>query len=147
MHLQANELAVFKLWIGVPLILGFVFGFIRDRWSPFGRGDRAHILFFGVITAFIYGLMALMTPGYAMFLGGLFVATMAFKMVSSAVYGVVNTLAQRHAVTGQMSSLISIGSALPSLIPASAVVCSARHWEARAPRQQPVSCLAVRARR
>ena len=85
MHLQANELAVFKLWIGIPLILGFVFGFIRDRWSPFGRGDRAHILFFGVITALIYGLMALMTPGYAMFLGGLFVATMAFKMVSSAV--------------------------------------------------------------
>ena len=116
MHLQANELAVFKLWIGVPLILGFVFGFIRDRWSPFGRGDRAHILFFGVITAFIYGLMALMTPGYAMFLGGLFVATMAFKMVSSAVYGVINTLAQKHAVTGQMSSLISIGSGLPGLI-------------------------------
>jgi len=116
MHLQANELAVFKLWIGIPLILGFVFGFIRDRWSPFGRGDRAHILLFGVITAFIYGLMALMTPSYAMFLGGLFVATMAFRMVSSAVYGVINTLAQRHAVTGQMSSLINIGSCLPALI-------------------------------
>ena len=116
MHLQANELAVFKLWIGIPLILGFVFGFIRDRWSPFGRGDRAHILTFGVITALIYGLMALMTPGYAVFLSGLFVATMAFKMVSSAVYGVVNTLAKNHAVTGQMSSLINLGSSLPALI-------------------------------
>jgi len=116
MHLKANELAVFKLWIGIPLILGFVFGFIRDRWSPFGRGDRAHILLFGVITALIYGLMALMTPSYAMFLGGLFVATMAFRMVSSAVYGVVNTLAKKHAVTGQMSSLINLGSSLPALI-------------------------------
>ena len=116
MHLQANELAVFKLWIGLPLILGFVFGFIRDRWSPFGRGDRAHILLFGVLTALIYGLMALMTPSYAMFLGGLFVATMAFRMVSSAVYGVINTLAQKHAVTGQMSSLINLGSSLPGLI-------------------------------
>jgi MFS family permease len=116
MHLQANELAVFKLWIGIPLILGFVFGFIRDRWSPFGRGDRAHILFFGLLTALIYGLMALMTPGYAVFLGGLFVATMAFRMVSSAVYGVVNTLAKKHAVTGQMSSLINLGSSLPALI-------------------------------
>ena len=95
----------------------------------------------------IYGLMALMTPSYAMFLGGLFVATMAFKMVSSAIFGVINTLAQKRAVSGKMNSLISIGSALPSLIPASAVVCSARLWEARAPRQQPVSCLAVRARR
>jgi hypothetical protein len=33
MHLNANELAVFKLWVGIPLIVGFVFGFIRDRWS------------------------------------------------------------------------------------------------------------------
>jgi len=116
MHLQANELAVFKLWIGLPLILGFVFGFIRDRWSPFGRGDRAHILLFGVLTALIYGLMALMTPSYAMFLGGLFVATMAFKMVSSAIYGVINTLAQKHAISGKMSSLINTGGKIPDLI-------------------------------
>ena len=116
MHLQANELAVFKLWIGLPLILGFVFGFIRDRWSPFGRGDRAHILLFGVLTALIYGLMALMTPSYAMFLGGLFVATMAFKMVSSAIFGVINTLAHKHAISGKMSSLINTGGKIPDLI-------------------------------
>ena len=116
MHLQSNQLAVFKLWVGLPLIIGFVFGFIRDRWSPFGGGDRAHLLMFGVVTALIYGGMALMTPSYAVFLGGLFVATMAFRMVSSAVYGVTNTLAQKHAVSGQMSSVISIGSALPDLI-------------------------------
>jgi MFS family permease len=116
MHLQSNELAVFKLWIGLPLIVGFVFGFIRDRWSPFGGGDRAHLLVFGVATALIYGAMALADPSYAVFLGGLFVATMAFRMVSSAAYGITNTLAQKHAVSGQMSSVISIGSALPDLI-------------------------------
>jgi MFS family permease len=116
MHLQSNELAVFKLWIGLPLIVGFVFGFIRDRWSPFGGGDRAHLLVFGVATALIYGAMALVQPTYAVFLGGLFVATMAFRMVSSAAYGITNTLAQKHAVSGQMSSVISIGSALPDLI-------------------------------
>ena len=116
MHLHSNELAVFKLWIGLPLIMGFVFGFIRDRWSPFGGGDRAHLLVFGVATALIYGSMALMSPTYAVFLGGLFVATMAFRMVSSAVYGVINTLARRHAVSGQMSSVINMGAALPDLI-------------------------------
>jgi hypothetical protein len=116
MHLQSNELAVFKLWIGLPLIVGFVFGFIRDRWSPFGGGDRAHLLVFGAATAVIYGAMALANPTYAMFLGGLFVATMAFRMVASAAYGITNTLAQKHAVSGQMSSVISIGSALPDLI-------------------------------
>ena len=116
MHLQSNELAVFKLWIGLPLIFGFVFGFIRDRWSPFGRGDRAHLVLFGLVTALIYGTMALAAPTYALFLGGLFLATMAFRMVSSAVYGLTNTLAQRHAVSGQMSSVINMGSALPDLL-------------------------------
>jgi MFS family permease len=116
MHLHANEMAVFKLWIGLPLILGFVFGFIRDRWSPFGGGDRAHLMVFGAATALIYGAMALANPTYSEFLGGLFVATMAFRMVSSAAYGITNTLAQRHAVSGQMSSVISIGGALPDLI-------------------------------
>ncbi len=116
MHLQSNQLAVFKLWIGLPLIVGFVFGFIRDRWSPFGGGDRAHLMVFGAATALIYGAMALANPTYSVFLGGLFVATMAFRMVSSAAYGITNTLAQKHAVSGQMSSVISIGSALPDLI-------------------------------
>jgi hypothetical protein len=116
MHLASHELAVFKLWIGLPLMLGFVFGFIRDRWSPFGGGDRAHLLMFGGLTALIYGSMALMNPTYSVFLGGLFVATMAFRMVSSAVYGITNTLAQRHAVSGQMSGVINVGGALPDLI-------------------------------
>ena len=116
MHLASHALAIFKLWIGLPLILGFVFGYIRDRWSPFGGGDRAHLLMFGILNAVIYGAMALLNPTYAVFLVGLFVATMAFRMVSSAIYGVTNTLARNHAVSGQMSSVISMGVALPDLI-------------------------------
>jgi MFS family permease len=116
MRLGANELAVFKLWIGAPLFLGFVFGFIRDRWSPFGGGDRSHLILFGVATALIYGAMSVINPSYSVFLIGLFIATMAFRMVSSAAYGITNTIAQRHAVSGQMSSVISVGSAVPDLL-------------------------------
>jgi len=116
MHLESNQMAVFKLWIGVPLLLGFVFGFLRDRWSPFGGGDRAHLMVFGVTTALIYGAMAALDPTYSVFLLGLFVSTMTFRMVSSAAYGITNTLARRHAVSGQMSSVIGIGGALPDLL-------------------------------
>ena len=116
MRLQSNELAVFKLWIGLPLITGFVFGYVRDRWSPFGGGDRAHLLVFGILTAAVYGVLAVAEPTYAVLLAGVFVATMAFRMVSSAAYGITNTLAQNHAVSGQMSAVISVGSALPDLI-------------------------------
>ena len=116
MHLSANELAVFKLWIGAPLIVGFIFGFIRDRWSPFGGGDRTHLLLFGVTTALIYGSMSLIDPTYSVFLLGLFAATMGFQMVGSAAYGITNTIAHKHAVSGQMSSVINIGRALPELL-------------------------------
>ena len=40
LHLAAHEQAIFRLWIGAPLFVSFVFGFLRDRWSPFGSGDR-----------------------------------------------------------------------------------------------------------
>jgi len=116
MHMASNELAVFKLWIGTPLMVGFVFGFIRDRWSPFGRGDRAHLLVFATTTAAFYGVMALIIPTYWMFLLGIFVATMSFQMVKSAAYGITNSLAQRHAVTGPMSGVINMAVAAPDLI-------------------------------
>ena len=116
MHLNANDLAVFKLWIGIPLIAGFVFGFIRDRWSPFGGGDRAHLLLFGVTTALIFGSVAFINPTYSVFLLGLFVATMTFQMVGSAAYGITNSIAQKHAVSGQMSSVISVCRGLPELL-------------------------------
>jgi MFS family permease len=116
MHLASHELAVFKLWVGAPLFVAFVLGFIRDRWSPFGGGDRAHLLVFAGTTAVFYGIMALIIPTYWVFLVGLFVATITFRMVSSAAYGVTNTLAQRHAVSGRMSSVISMASSFPDLI-------------------------------
>jgi len=116
MHMASNELAVFKLWIGTPLMVGFVFGFIRDRWSPFGRGDRAHLLVFASTTAAFYGVMALIVPTYWVFLLGIFVATMTFQMVKSAAYGITNSLAQRHAVSGPMSGIINMASSAPDLI-------------------------------
>ena len=71
---------------------------------------------FGVTTALIYGAMSLINPTYGLFLGGLFIATMAFRMVSSAAFGITAAIAQKHAVTGQMSSVIGIGMAVPDLL-------------------------------
>ena len=62
LHLQSNELAVFKLWIGTPLFLSFLFGFLRDRWSPFGLGDRGHLMVFGLATGLIYAAISLLNP-------------------------------------------------------------------------------------
>ena len=54
LHLTAQEIATFNLWASIPLYLSFIFGFIRDRWSPMGTGDRRHLITFGVIAAGLF---------------------------------------------------------------------------------------------
>ena len=36
LHLQASELANFRLVAALPLYLSFFFGFVRDTWNPSG---------------------------------------------------------------------------------------------------------------
>src|SRR5882724_13655355 len=54
LHLTAHEVANFRLVAAIPLYLSFVFGFIRDIWSPFAMRDRGFILLFGGISALLY---------------------------------------------------------------------------------------------
>jgi len=113
LHLQAHELAVFKLWTGVPLFLSFMFGFLRDRWSPFGLGDRGHLMVFGVVTGLIYAAVSLLNPSYSVLLAGLFIATAVFQIVGSAAAGLISTIGQQQAMAGQMSAVFSIGVSAP----------------------------------
>jgi hypothetical protein len=58
LHLEAHQVANFRLAAAIPLYLSFVFGFVRDIWNPFGMRDRGFMLLFGGITAFLYVLFA-----------------------------------------------------------------------------------------
>ena len=51
LHLEAHEVAVFRLVAAIPLYLSCVFGFIRDTWNPFGMRDRGFMALFGAISA------------------------------------------------------------------------------------------------
>ena len=104
LHLQAHQLAAFNLWVGVPLYLSFVFGFLRDRWSPFRGGDRAHLVVFAAATAVTYVAMAFLTPTYAMLLVGLLIATCAVQMVASG---------QQHIMAGQVSTVFNLATWIP----------------------------------
>jgi len=115
LHLAAHELAIFRLWIAVPLFLSFVFGFLRDRWNPFGAGDRGHLMLFGVLTAAIYATVGFITPTYSVLLVGLIIATASFQMVLGAGSGMIAAIGQRRAMAGQMSTLLGIAVTLPAL--------------------------------
>jgi len=116
LHLSANQTSLFRLIVCIPLIVGFIFGFARDSWSPFGRGDRAHLLIFSVLTAFIFGVLAFLNPTYWVLLTGVFLATVAFQMTSSVANGLTTILGQENALAGGLASASLIASYLPQVL-------------------------------
>lgn len=115
LHLHASQVAVFNLWVGIPLFSSFVFGLLRDRWSPLGAGDRGHLIVFGLTSAAIYGVVAFLNPTYAVLLVSLVMVTCSLQMVGSASSGLTSTIGQRRGMAGQMGALISFAVALPAL--------------------------------
>jgi MFS family permease len=116
LHLTANELAVFKLWTAIPLFLSFAFGFLRDRWNVFGRGDGGHLMLFGGLTALTYAVLAYAPPIYGVWLAGILISTAVFQVVLGAGNGLISVIGQQRALAGQMSALLSIAASAPILL-------------------------------
>ena len=116
LHLGADQQAIFRLWTGVPLYLSLMFGFLRDRWSPFGRGDAGHLVVFGLATALAYAVLAFMPPTYAIWMGGIVLATSIFQIVSGAGSGLLATVGQGQAMAGRMSALLCIAASAPPIV-------------------------------
>jgi MFS family permease len=116
LHLSASQAALFALIISIPLFLGFVFGFIRDRWSPFGLGDRGHLMVFGLVTATVYAGLAYLPPTYPVLLVGGLLATASIQLVYGAANGLATTIGRKHAMTGQMSTAMNLANTIPVAI-------------------------------
>lgn len=114
--LSANGVAQFNLIASIPLFVGFAFGFLRDVWSPFGKGDRGHMVVFGLLTSATFGVMIALQPTYWVLLGGVFVATVAIQMVWSAGRGSTSAIGQDEAMTGQMSVMGNLAVLIPNLV-------------------------------
>ena len=115
LHLGAHQLALFNLWTGVPLYAAFVFGFLRDRWRPFGAGDRGHLVLFGVATAAIYAALAFFNPTYAMLFAGVIIATASLQTASGAANGLAGDIGQEHLMAGQVSTVINFTTCVPAI--------------------------------
>ena len=123
LHLSAQEVAAFRVVAGLPLYLSLVFGFVRDSWSPFGRGDRGYMMLFGGISAGFYLVFAFMPATYASLLAALILLTASFLFVASALNGLTATLAQQHVMSGQVSA---VGNIVGSLLAVAALLVGGR---------------------
>lgn len=116
LHLDSHDTAMFRLVLGLPMIFGFIFGFVRDSWSPFGRGDRAHLVVFAGLTGLTYAAMTLLPPSYGVLLAGLMVATICFQMTSSVAGGLTTILGQDGGASGGLASISLIAAYLPQAL-------------------------------
>ena len=115
LHLQAHEMAVFNVWTSVPLYVAAGFGLLRDRWSPFGWGDRGHLMLFGLVTAAIYVGVAFVNPTYALLLAGLMLLTASIQTVLSSANGLFSQVGQAHLMPGQASAVLNIAVTIPAV--------------------------------
>jgi len=113
LHLEAHQLARFRLIAAIPLYLSFVFGFIRDNWNPLGMRDRGFMLVFGATCALLYLGFAFAPVTYFSLLVAVIVLTTAFLFVASAQNGLASTIGQQHAMTGQISAVWNVFASIP----------------------------------
>ena len=116
LHLSAEQVATFNVWAGAPLYVAFLFGFLRDRWSPAGAGDRGHFAIFGATTGLVYGVIAFVPPTYGLILVGVIIATAAIQTALGAAGALFTGLGQDHAIAGQASTTLNIANNLPMVI-------------------------------
>lgn len=115
LHLSAHGVAVFNLIASIPLFMAFAFGFLRDVWSPFGRGDRGFLMIFGPLAAAGFGVMATLAPTYGVLLGGVLGVTIALQFVFAALRGATSLIGQEEAITGQASVMGNLAVLVPNL--------------------------------
>jgi Na+/melibiose symporter-like transporter len=113
LHLEAHQVAHFRLIAAIPLYLSFVFGFIRDNWNPLGMRDRGFMLVFGAICALLYLGFAFAPMTYHSLLVAIIVLTTSFLFVASAQNGLASTIGQQHAMTGQISAVWNVFASIP----------------------------------
>ena len=115
LHLEAHQVAHFRLVAAIPLYLSFVFGFIRDMWNPLGMRDRGFMLLFGGICAVLYLCFALAPITYSTLLLAVILLTTSFLFVASAQNGLASTIGQQHAMTGQISAAWNVFASVPTV--------------------------------
>ena len=120
LHLKAHEVATFRLIAGLPLYFGFMWGFVRDVWNPFGLRDRGYMMLFGAIGAICYAVFAFVPASSTTLLAAVMVLTAAFLFTQSAQVGLGATIARQHVMTGQMSTVMNIVASIAGLIPLAA---------------------------
>jgi hypothetical protein len=127
LHATATEVSAFRLITAIPLYLSFLFGLVRDLWNPFGLRDRGYFLLFAPLTAAIFVWMSFTTITYSGMLIGMLLVMTSYRFVAAAYQGLLALVGQEQMMSGRLSALWQIVSALPYILGAVASGWVAEH--------------------
>lgn len=116
LHLPAESIAGFLFWVNFPAYLGFMFGFVRDRWGPFGRRDQGLLILFCGLSALTLIAVGYVPLTYGALIVVFFTSSVFGQFIASALQGLTSTVGQEHVMTGRIASVWQAAAAAPGLV-------------------------------
>jgi MFS transporter len=127
LHATAEQVANFRLVVGIPMYLAFCFGFARDLWNPLRLRDRGFLLVFGASAAALFLWLAWTPLTYAALVTGILLVMVSFAFLSAAFQGLIALVGQEQLMSGRLAAVWNIFFATPDAIAAFAAGYVAEH--------------------
>lgn len=140
--LAPSQIALFRLLTAIPFFLGFVFGLVRDLWSPLGLRDLGYFRIFVPLLLGVLAWMAFSPTTYAGLLAGMLLTTVAYCFIAAAAQGLTALIGQEALMTGRLSALSNFFLFIPA---GAAYLASGVMSESLTPRQIFLLVLALTA--
>ena len=131
LHLDAEGLALFGLITNLPLLLGFVFGLIRDH-HVFGLRDRGYLAAGALLGALFYMTLVRGSVSYVQLTITIVLASSAFQMASTSLQASMTIAGKRRLMTGRLSGVTYAALVVPQVVTALAGGWLASHVSPRA---------------
>ncbi len=116
LHLQAQSTSLGLLLMDSPYFIGFIFGFLRDRWRPFGMEDRGYFLLVPPLKALALASLALGSPSYARLVTTMVISTCGSVLLGAALGGLLAAVSRRYGMTGRLSVVYNLAPQIPSVL-------------------------------
>jgi len=106
LHLTANQTALFKLIVNVPGFVAFAFGMVRDRYNPFGMGDRGFLMIFGVVAAVFMAALSQIPLSLVTLGAGLILWSLGTGMIGASFSAIIRNVSEARMMSGRVSTVL-----------------------------------------
>jgi MFS family permease len=108
LHLTAERISLLTMVFDIPWYVAFLFGILRDRWRPFGRGDRAYLLACSLAVVVCCVLAAIVKPGVFSITVLIVAVTAAASMFGASVSGILAAIGKRRGLPGRLAVAMTV---------------------------------------